>query len=308
MTKANDNARAAVADAERRARQKMKRLQKKGIRTGSISPFREVDLADTRAAKKYARELEGFVSRSTRFIAGRDGTPIPYSAYRDYKRIERQWNKEHMRYWEKFAEHPYITAYGASDMTLGQRSAMGHVKGLPFGDIGYQRSLDPESIRSVADLEKRKKILQREMSPSFQKKRVKELRKNLMAHVETFNDPQLPSMIRKLSDEQLFALQNFTNFVPLYYRYLSTNVEVTLGPDIDAMEHDAQVEHMKMTIEQIKKSAPLAVKEWATKGRKTKSGARKGKRSKASVKVYAPTKEAAKEKAHRLYEELHSPQ
>lgn len=303
MTKANENARAHVKDAERRARRKIKRLQNKGIRTGGISPFRDVDPSNTRALKTYARDLEQFVSRSTRFVAGRDGTPIPYTAYRDYKRIERKWNKEHNKYWQKFAQHPFLTAYGESDTTLGMRSAMSHVKGLPFGDIGYKRELLPEQIRSVNDLEQRKKILKRELSPSYQSKRITHLRKNLLEHAATFNDPRIPNMIKKLSNEQLFALQNFTNFVPIYYRYMSTNVEITLGEDIDATEHDTQVEHMLMLIEQVKSRYPLAVKEWQTKGRKTKNG-RKHVKSKARIKVYAPTKDAAKQKARDMYRDF----
>lgn len=303
MTKANENARAHVKDAERRARRKIKRLKNKGIRTGGIAPFRDVDPSNTRELNSYARDLEKFISRSTRFVAGRDGTPIPYTAYRDYKRIERQWNREHNKYWQKFAQHPFLTAYGESDTTLGMRSAMAHVKGLPFGNIDYQRELLPEQIRSVKDLEQRKKILKRELSPSFQRKRITQLRKNLLEHAATFNDPRIPNMIKKLSNEQLFALQNFTNFVPIYYRYMSTNVEITLGEDIDAIEHDAQVEHMLMLIEQVKKRYPLAVKEWQTKGRKTKNG-RKHVKSKARIKVYAPTKNAAKQKAKELYRDF----
>ena len=303
MTKANENARAHVEDAERRARRKIKRLQDKGIRTGGIAPFRDVDPSNTRALKSYARDLEQFVSRSTRFVAGRDGTPIPYTAYRDYKRIERQWNKEHNRYWQKFAQHPFLTAYGESDTSLGMRSAMSHVKGLPFGNIDYQRQLLPEQIRSESDLKKRMEILKRELSPAYQRQRITQLRKNLMEHAASFNDPRIPKMIKKLSNEQLFALQNFTNFVPIYYRYMSTNVEITLGEDIDATEHDAQVEHMLMLIEQVKSRYPLAVKEWQTKGRKTKNG-RKHVKSKARIKVYAPTKDAAKQKARELYRDL----
>lgn len=303
MTKANENARAHVKDAERRARRKIKRLQSKGIRTGGIAPFRDVDPSNTRALNSYARDLEQFVSRSTRFVAGRDGTPIPYTAYRDYKRIERQWNKEHNRYWQKFAAHPFLTAYGESDTSLGMRSAMSHVKGLPFGNIDYQRQLLPEQIRSESDLKKRMKILKRELSPTYQRQRITQLRKNLMEHAASFNDPRIPKMIKKLSNEQLFALQNFTNFVPIYYRYMSTNVEITLGEDIDATEHDAQVEHMLMLIEQVKSRYPLAVKEWQTKGRKTKNG-RKHVKSKARIKVYAPTKDAAKQKAREMYRDF----
>jgi hypothetical protein len=256
MTKANDAARARVADAERRAKRKVRRLQKKGVRTGAISPFRTVDASNTRAMNAYAKELEQFVSRSTRFVAGRDGTPIPYTAYRDYKRIERQWNREHNKYWERFAEQPFITAYGASDTTLGMRSAISHVKGLPFGNIGYTRELLPEQIRSEADLRKRMEILKRELSPSYQRKRVSQLRKNLLEHAATFNDERLPKMIRKLTNEQLFALQNFTNFVPLYYRYINTDRDNAMGAQADAVDDEAQKEHMILTIEQVRKQYP----------------------------------------------------
>lgn len=256
MTKGNENARAHVKDAERRARRKIKRLQSKGIRTGGIAPFRNVDPSNTRALNSYARDLEKFVSRSTRFVAGRDGTPIPYTAYRDYKRIERQWNKEHNRYWQKFAQHPFLTAYGAADMTLGQRSAASHVKGLPFGNIDYQRELLPEQIRSVNDLEQRKKILKRELSPSFQRKRITQLRKNLLDHAAMFNDPRIPNMIKKLSNEQLFALQNFTNFVPLYYRYINTDRDNVMGAQADAMDDEAQKVHMVLTIQQVENQYP----------------------------------------------------
>ena len=267
MTKANENARAHVKDAERRARRKIKRLQNKGIRTGGIAPFRDVDPSNTRALNSYANQLEKFISRSTRFVAGRDGTPIPYTAYRDYKRIERQWNKEHDKYWRTFANQPFMTAYGAADMTLGQRSAAAHVKGLPFGNIDYQRELLPEQIRSVKDLEQRKKILKRELSPSFQRKRITQLRKNLLEHAATFNDPRIPNMIKKLSNEQLFALQNFTNFVPLYYRYINTDRDNVMGAQADSMDDEAQKEHMILTIQQVQTQHP---KKTAKKRRKNK--------------------------------------
>lgn len=276
MTKANENARARVADAERRARRKIKRLQNKGVRTGSVEPFRSVDPSNTRALNSYANHLEKFISRSTRFVAGRDGTPIPYTAYRDYKRLERQWNREHNRYWQKFAAHPFLTAYGESDTTLGMRSAMAHVKGLPFGNIDYQRQLLPEQIRSEADLRKRAQILKRELSPTYQRKRITQLRKSLLEHAATFNDPRIPNMIRKLSNEQLFALQNFTNFVPLYYRYINTDRDNVMGAQADAMDDDAQKEHMILTIQQVQNQYPK--KQTGKRKRKSKKRKRKSKK------------------------------
>lgn len=280
MTKANERARAAVRDAERRARRKVRRLQARGIRTGGIAPFREVDPSNTRALKSYARDLERFISRSTRFVAGRDGTPIPYTAYRDYKRVERQWNREHNKYWAKFSNQPFMTAFGPADMTLGERSAAARVKGLPFGNVDYRRELLPEQIRSVRDLEERKRILRREMSPTYQRKRITQLRKNLLEHASTFNDPRIPKMIRKLSNEQLFALQNFTNFVPLYYRYINTDRDNVMGAQADAMDDEAQKEHMILTIEQVQRQYPTG----KAKQKKGKRSTRKRRKSKSRKK------------------------
>lgn len=256
MTKANDAARARVADAERRARRKIKRLQKKGIRTGSITPFRDVDPSNTRALNSYHKQLEQFISRETRFVAGQDGTPIPYSSYRDFRRLERQWNKQHDKYWRKYADKPFLTAYGETDTTLGMRSQMTKIKGLQYKGIDYVRETPASALKGVPDIKRRSDILKKELSPTYQKKRIQQLRKNLLENAASFNDPTLPNMIKKLSNEQLFALQNFTNFVPLYYRYINTDKDNAMGIEADATEHDAQVEHMKMTIAQVMERYP----------------------------------------------------
>ena len=298
MTRANDRAVAAMHDAERRAKRKLSRLKRKGVRTGNISPLSVVDTSDTRAVKRYTAELERFISRQTRFVAGRDGTPIPWSAWRDYQRLERQWNREHARWWGAHGGTPFVTSAGASDMTIAERSAMGRVKGAPLGGVSYQRKLEPEKIRGINDILRRTEILKKELSPTYQKERVKNLRKNLLAHVDSFNDERLPSMIKSLTNEQLVALQNTTNFVPLYYRYMSTNIDITLGDDIDAQEHEAQVEHLKLTIEQIKKMYPRGVRERQLKSK------RKGKRTKYRIKAYGYSPESAKEKAHEFTDML----
>lgn len=270
MTKANELARGRVADAERRARRKIKRLQNKGIRTGSITPFRNVDPSNTRALNSYHKQLEHFISRETRFVAGQDGTPIPYTSYRDYRRLERQWNKQHDKYWRKYADKPFLTAYGETDTTLGMRSQLAKIKGLQYKGIDYVRETPASALKGLPDINRRSDILKKELSPTYQKKRIQQLRKNLIENAATFNDPTLPSMIKKLSNEQLFALQNFTNFVPLYYRYMNTDRDNAMGVEADATEHDAQVEHMKLTIGQVVERYPVKRKRSKAKRRKKK--------------------------------------
>lgn len=282
MTKANEKARAAVADAERRAKAKVRRLSKKGISTGNINPIKPVDSSDTWALKRYHSELEQFISRQTRFVRGYGGTPIPYAAYRDFRRLERQWNKLHNRYWRDFAAQPFITAYGETDTTMEMRSRMGHVKGLPFGDVDYERMTPAERIKGLKDLQKRREILEQELSPQFQQKRIRELRANLLKYADTFNDPRIPNAIKKLTNEQIFALQNFTDFVPLYYRYVNTDRDNQVDTVIDAIEDEAQKEHLLLTIKRIKKMKRI--------GKAAANMARRGTRSAATIRQSRTTK------------------
>ena len=78
-------------------------------------------------------------------------------------------------------------------------------------------------------------------------------------------------MIKKLSNEQLFALQNFTNFVPLYYRYINTDRDNVMGAQADAMDDEAQKEHMILTIQQVQNQYPKK----ATRKRKRKDKKRR---------------------------------
>ena len=297
-TKANLAANAAMKDALKRANRKLGRLQKKGIRTGSISPIRPVDTSDTRAVKKYTKELENFISRQTRFVKGRDGSPIPYEYWRDFKRLERDYNRTHAKFWSRYGDMPFITTAGASDMTLRERDRM-----LQRPLIEKRADVQPEQINSISDLKRRAKALLKEISPSYQSNRMKQLRKNLLEHAATFNDERLPRMIRSLSEEQLFALQAMTNFVPVYFHFISTEVNVSLGEMADEMEHAAQVDHLKETIEQVQTAFPsVSLKSTGTKKQRKKG---KGK-TRGRVRVTGFTPESVKQRARTIYRKFYT--
>lgn len=277
-TKANMAAQAAVKDAERRAKRKLARLNKNGVRTGSISPFHSVDTTDTWALKRYAKELNTFVSRKTRYVAGYDGTPIPYQVYRDFRNTEKAWQKAHAKYWGKFANEPFITASGAQDTTQAMRSAMHKISGIPFGDITEIRHADVAQLRGVPDIKKRMQIMKREMSASYQEKRLKQLRKNMIEAASAINEPSVVTAIRGLTTQQLFQLQNFANFVPVFYEYfVDTDPMSSLGDVADAFNHEGTREHLLETIKHIKKMYPRKPKT-VTMGNKSKDVKRKNRK------------------------------
>lgn len=256
MTKANDAARARVKDAERRARRKMRRLENKGIRTGSISPFESIDPSNTRKLNSYYNRLEKFISRQTRYVAGNDGTPIPYKDYRDFRRLERKWNKQHDKFWTDFAPKPFITSKGESETSMGMMSLISDAPGTPFRSITTVKQTEASKLKGEPELKRRMKNMQKELSPGYEARRIKQLRKNMLKHIEQFNEPELAKKIRGLTNVQLQALKNRTDFVPMYYRYLDTKPGLTGDVAADSMDHDAQLEHLSLTIQQVKKMYP----------------------------------------------------
>lgn len=256
MTKANDAARARVKDAERRARRKMRRLENKGIRTGSISPFETIDPSNTRKLNSYYNRLEKFISRQTRYVAGNDGTPIPYKDYRDFRRLERKWNKQHDKYWTDFAPKPFITSKGESETTMGMMSLISDVPGTPFRSIKTVKQTEASKLKGVPELKRRMKNMERELSPGYEQRRVKQLRKNMLRQVSQFNEPELTKKVRGLTNVQLQALKNRTDFVPMYYHYLISYSKMSGDSVADSMDHESQYDHLMLTIEQIKKMYP----------------------------------------------------
>lgn len=252
MTSANQKAIARVADAEKRARRKLDRLDKNGVRTGSINPLRRVDYGNTRELNRYYGELEKFISRKNRYVAGNDGQPLPYDKLTQYRKLEQRYNKLHDKHWKDFAPKPYLTSKGKEDVTLGELSSMVQIKGLAYKGIDYRKQTPNEKIRGISDLNRRITILKNEVSPNFQKKRIQTLRKNLIEHVSGFNDEELTRRIRGLTNEELFRLQNETSFVPLFYRYISTDKDNDFGLEADSTEHQAQIDHIKLTIDAVR--------------------------------------------------------
>ena len=85
--------RAEIARLEARARAKVRRIEKQGVKlSGSqYDPLRESAGASYRERARYADELRRFTSRNTQFVAGREGRPITNYDWQSYKRAEQSY-------------------------------------------------------------------------------------------------------------------------------------------------------------------------------------------------------------------------
>lgn len=292
-----------MRDAEKRAKRKLNRLRGRGFSTGAISPIRPVDTSNRYQVQKYTKELEAFISRSNRFVLGYDGTPIPYVMWSEYKKLEKEWNKRHREYWDKFGEIKFMTSKGETDMTLAQRSAMAGIPGLTYGSVRYERELNPSSVRGVTDLIRRAEILEKELDPNYITKRTEQLRGSLLQHVASFNSPELKEMIENASTGQLYRLHQTTDFVNIYFRYMSTGVNVVLDA-ADQAEYDRQLEHLIETMRNVMELPPIEGVNYRIRTNTAKSGKYKNTKS-FKMRVYGNmSKSKAKEFYKAYYESL----
>lgn len=257
-TKRNKEVNERRKDLERRAKRKLQRLKRKGVAVGNISPLEKVDESNTRAVKAYNARLESFIDRRNAYLAGRDGTPIPRAVWQEYKRTRKAWEKAHDKFWREFGDKRIITAHGKQDMTLREYAAQAKGKGAAFGGAGIRPIPPIEKVRGVADLQTRMEAMRNEMSEDYLKRRAKTLKQNLIRHVDVFNDVRIDKAVRALTVNQLIVLQNLTNFVPAYYKFIDTDQGVYVSLADDAAETEKQIEHLLMTIEQAKRQARKA--------------------------------------------------
>lgn len=239
---------------EKRAEKKLERFRSHGVRTGSITPIRSVDTSNQAKVKKYIRELETFNSRQTQYVAGRDGTPLDKKKVSEYLKLEKKWNKAHDKFWKREAMSTFYTPEGASDTTLGMKSSYAHVKGLPFGDIGYNRKADISKIRGSKDLQRRIDIMRIETSPEYEQNRLKQLRENMKDFAAgAMNDKALYNMVDIMTDEQLLELWQNSDFVEMFYHSYPGKNGTSVSQAFDR-ENDRR--HMRMLFKSVYKRIP----------------------------------------------------
>lgn len=261
MTRANERARVQVRDAERRAKQKLRRLENKGVRVGSISPIKKVDLSDTWAAKRYAKELNKFVEREQRFIAGQEGSPLLYKEFSKLKKLEKAYNKKQLEFWEEHGSAPILTVAGSVSSVAERAEMLKH--GIPrFKKPSFKMNVKPEQIKSKKQLERMIKQVELEINPRTDLKRLKNARFKLALYAEKFDEP-LARKIRALTNKQLMVLLMQTDF---------EEVLNSIYPDdyvaVDGLTIENQLTHLHNLIAMSKQVAPR--KQRSDKGKKRK--------------------------------------
>lgn len=191
-----------------------------------------------RQLNAYLGELNSFQSRSVGFIAGAGGAPIPRLKWREYKRLEAQYNAIGAQHEAKVADIFLPTA----GMTIRERqatihpTAQGEVVNRPYSQVDRL----PEQIPSAEALEKLTRDMRRKTSKSFLPGELRAARKQLADMLKTAGNGDFIARARRLTDSQFDTLWNYTNFATL----ISLSYELTKLRTAGAKErwHDSVVE------------------------------------------------------------------
>lgn len=217
------------AEAKRRraaATKKIARMRReKGVDiTGTqYDPRRNAKLLDkynSTQVRAYLRALDAFQSRNVGYVAGAGGVPLPKTAWQRYKSIENKFNK----LGRKNAEGIDNVKLPGRGMTVRERkdtivptrkSAAGDAANTPF----YNKNLSPESVKSVAALERLMRSFQKKLDPKYLPQAIRKARRQANEMMDAAGFGGFKSRLKRLSQHQFDSLWNHSDFATRASQY-----------------------------------------------------------------------------------------
>ena len=157
--------------------------------------------------------LDSFMSRNVQFVADSENRPIARHKWQQYKRAERNYNRQTQRNFSKYADIPL----SSSGMTVRQRMEMMTPKFQYMQDRAVNSPFMPvdrksQSIRSEKTLETLTKNMRSRVGRDHVDKMLADAKKQFNQIMDLVDAPKLKKMIGELSDNQFDLLWNYTGF------------------------------------------------------------------------------------------------
>lgn len=209
--------RAQVANARKNAGGKAVRLRRdQGIRVAGSDqdPRRAAGVErsyNARQLKTYLGQLKGFNARSTQFVKGSQGAPIPKALASQLMAAQRSFNRARDR------QSASVTSrkLPGHALTLGEEYSMIN-RGRGFDDAGpmSRANFRVEDTVSASAARKLQRTLERRSTPSSRRDELRRSR-NVLAHKASYvgDAGALSEKIASLSDDQVMAAWSSPNFM-----------------------------------------------------------------------------------------------
>lgn len=219
MANRRDEIEALRAEVRRRhkaATSKVSRLRSRGVELGDTGYDVRRDLSKIKRynapqLKSYLNQLESFVDRKNAFVPGDSGVPLPAAKWREYKRLEKQYNRIGNREFETISDtvpfKPGMSTPRDRRERLSKR-ALGAAVNSPYQEINR----DSRNVTSVNALDKLTSQMRNKTSQTFLPRELSKSRRQLMDMLVEIGNSEYVDAVSDLSDHQFNVLWNYTSF------------------------------------------------------------------------------------------------
>lgn len=226
MASEMDRLRAEVRARHAAATKKVSRLRRvSGIEIGETAYDPRRDLGNVKRYNRgqlraYLAELDSFTSRSTGFVAGSGGQPIPRAQWNEYKRLERQFNRKAERRFGRVENIalPSSDPKEKSSWTVGDRQrrlrpeGRTRMAGEAFNNPFEKRNRQAFEVQGEAGLRTLIRDMQKRNRLEYGPKELKRGRRELDQMLKFTGYQNERAEAKKLSDEQFELLWMYTDF------------------------------------------------------------------------------------------------
>lgn len=171
--------------------------------------------------RSYEIQLEKFISRQNRIIAGYEGAPIHYAVVKKIREAENKLNKQRNKQWGKIASKGMLiqgaamTADDYRNMTRvydsGSKSFKPNPKsGLYFTEAHHR---DVSMLRSEKAAAEYIKKLKHAGTKEYVENKNRILIENMLKVMTDINEPELAARIKKLNMVQIYELAARSDFI-----------------------------------------------------------------------------------------------
>lgn len=206
--------RAEITRREKAATAKISRLRRTGVMvSGSTADPRRssgrIARYNTKAAQGYLNDLNSFVSRKNRYVAGVEGAPISLNVYNRAQATSERFNALVTNRYES-VKSIHIPEQGMTIQRFDEDVKRARARGSVSRPLAIE-SREAFEFTSEASVARWEQSLTRKMKPGYRKAYLKFQRMQMMKALDAYGDPELDKMARELTDEQFDVLWNYTD-------------------------------------------------------------------------------------------------
>lgn len=204
-----------VRARHRAATNKVSRLRRRGVELAGTNYDVRRDLSKIKTynaaqLKAYRDRLNSFTARTNGFVPGDSGVPLPSAKWREYKRLEQQYNRignrEYAKVGETFLPQPGVKVRDRRSMLA--QSALGGAVQSPYQEINRNN----RGITSEAALDKITEQMRTKTSRDYLPGEIAKAREQFTEMLKTIGNSEYINAAKNLSDDQFDTLWNYTSF------------------------------------------------------------------------------------------------